>query len=461
MSSDQEVTRREFLKRGARVAAGFAMASQLGVPAFSQNRSPNDTLGIGVIGFGIRARQMMCRLGHFHPKAAEKATGFGSISREDRTRGYGRRQQPVQPFVKEQIRAVCDVYEDARKYAGEMFDSKVTLYDNYRKVLENRDIDAVMIFTPDHWHAQVAIDACEAGKDVFIEKCPTHSFQEGVALKKAVETHKRVIQLNESTVQSPVTKKMRDLVRSGALGRVHLVRVFRFYPFSRRLWDWPIPSNLNPKTINWKEFLGSAPHRAFDPKRVIQWRCYWDYGTGICGDLFSHDMASINMIMDIHIPHTAVASGGVYELKDYLEIPDVYNSIYEYPDKNLTVAFSANFTSTFRPRGIEYIGTEASMTKRGNEIQIWAAPDSKQYAHLLQESPKEGVPTEIIEVPSEGQMSSGEKHFHEFFDAVRTRKETSCNMHMCFGEDISCHMGTEAFHQGRKVKWDPVNLKIV
>jgi hypothetical protein len=218
---------------------------------------------------------------------------------------------------------------------------------------------------------------------------------------------------------------------------------------------------LNPNTIDWKGWLGPAPSREFDPKRVIQWRCYWDYGTGICGDLFSHDLASINMIMDVHIPHAAVASGGVYDLKDYLEVPDIYNSVYEYPDKDLSVVFSANFTSTFRPRGIEYIGTEAAMTTSGNEIQIWAAPDSKRYADQLGDSSRSDTPTEIIEVSSEEPMSSSEKHFHEFFDCIRTRGETSCNMHQCFGEDISCHMGTEAFHQGRKVTWDPVKLQIV
>ena len=174
---------------------------------------------------------MVGRLGHFHPQAAPTATGFGTISRQDRTRGYGTRSRlPVKPFEKEQIRAVCDIYEDARTYAGEMFESSVTLYDNYRKVLENPDIDAVMIFTPDHWHAQIAIDACAAGKDVFIEKCPTHSYREGVALKKAVEYHKRIIQLNESTVQSPVTKKMRDIVRVarhlGAKGNDSLLEFF-------------------------------------------------------------------------------------------------------------------------------------------------------------------------------------------------------------------------------------------
>lgn len=462
MSKDKEVTRREFLRQSAQGAAGLALVSQVGFPVFAQNASPNDTIGIGVLGFGIRARQMMTRLGHFHPQAAATATGFDTQSRQDRTRGYGSRSQiPVKSYDKEQVRAVCDIYEDARKYADEVFGGKVKIYDDYRKMLEDPDIDVVMIFSPDHWHAKMAIDACEAGKDILIEKCPTHSFREGVALKKAVEKNKRVIQLNESTVQSAVTKKMRDLVRSGALGNVHVVRVYRSFPLTRRLWDWPIPSNLNEKTINWKEFLGPAPAREFDAKRVIQWRCYWDYGTGICGDLFSHDLASINMIMDIHIPHTAVASGGVYEFKEYLAIPDIYHSIYEYPDKNLSLVFSANFAATFSPRRTEYVGTQASMTASGNKIQIWAEADSTKYADKLQTPPKEGVPTEEIEVPSEAPMSTQETHFHELFDCVRSRKETSANMHMCFGEDISCHMGTEAFHQGRKVTWDPVKLKVV
>ncbi|MFC1782634.1 Gfo/Idh/MocA family protein [Planctomycetota bacterium] len=447
--NNKKYTRREFIKKTVAGAAGVA-AAHLGFPAILRSASPNETIGIGVIGFGIRARQMMCALGHAHPQAAPNATGFGTITRKDRTRGYGRKNQTlVKPFDTEQIRAVCDIYQDALKYASEMFPPNVKYYDNYRKVLDDPDIDCVMIFTPDHWHVKIAIDACKAGKDVFIEKCPTHNFTEGVALKKAVEENKRVLQLNESGVHSAATKKMRDIVRSGALGRVHLVRICKDIQADRRLWDWPIPSDLSPKTINWKEFLGSAPYHEFDPKRVIQWRCYWDYGTGVCGDLFSHTLAVVNTVMDIHIPKTAVASGGTYELNDYMYVPDLYHSIYEYPDKGLTVNFSSNFAAPQPYSDTVYYGTDAAMTQKGSQIHISNKPGSGK------------EPLEIIRPQRTSEMSGQETHFHEFFDAIRTRGKTTCDMHMCFGEDLACHMGTEAFHRGRKVTWDPEKMEII
>ncbi len=462
MDSESRMSRKEFLKAGALGTAGLAMAGTIGAPAILKARSPNNAIGVGVVGFGIRARQMMTRLGHFHPQAASVPTGFDTGSRADRARGYGHRDRmPVKPFTDEPIRAVCDIYTDARTYAGEMFGEDLRLYEDYRKLLDDKDIDAVMIFTPDHWHAKIAIDAVEAGKDIFIEKCPTHNWKEAVALKKAVESNKRVVQLNESGVHSPVAKKMREIVRSGALGKVHVVRAYKYIAAQRRVWEFAIPEDLSPKTIDWKAFLGSAPNVDFDPRRVIRWRCYWDYGTGMNGDLFSHTLATINMIMDIDVPKTAVASGGTYELKDYFKVPDVYHSVYEYPDKELSLFFSGNFTSSNSPRSTEYVGTDATMTNQGDEIHIFAEPQAERYKALGYGRQKPGVPSEIIKINEDAEMSTQEYHFHEFFDCMRTRNQTACNMDMTFGEDMSCHMGTEAFFQKRQVTWDREEMEIV
>jgi predicted dehydrogenase len=454
------ISRKDFIKKTALGTLGLAVTSSYGASAFLNHKSPNDIIGIGVIGFGIRARQMVGRLGYFHPQAAPMPTGFDTISREERTRGYANQSDKlIQPFTNEKVRAVCDIYEDALTYAGEMFDKDVKMYNDYRRMLDDKDIDCVMIFTPDHWHAKMAIDAMEAGKDIFIEKCPTHNFREAVELKKKAEKTGRIVQLNESVVHSPSTRKMKEIIDSGALGKVNLIRTFKYIPLKRRIWDWPIPSNLNASTINWKEFLGQAPYKKFDPARVIKWRCYWDYGTGVCGDLFSHTLASLNPIMDIHIPKTAIASGGVYALKDYFEVPDLYHSVYEYPDKDLTILFSANFASSNAPRSNEFIGTEASMTSSRDEIHIWGEPLSDRYAERMKAAA--GGPVDIIKVEKETDMSTLEYHFHEFFDAMRSRGKTSCDINFTFDEDIACHMGTEAFQQGRKVQWDADKMEIV
>ena len=147
------------------------------------------------------------------------------------------------------------------------------------------------------------------------------------------------------------------------------------------------------------------------------------------------------------------------DLKDYFEVPTVYNSVYEYPDKDLTVTFSANFASTFSPRSTEYIGSDASMINSGDEILIYAEPLSEKYTKIYGEGKIEaGKPTEIIKVAPTMEMSSMEYHFHEFFDCIRSRKKPRCDMHMCFGEDISCHMGTEAFLKGKKMTWNAEKL---
>jgi myo-inositol 2-dehydrogenase/D-chiro-inositol 1-dehydrogenase len=152
MSSSNQ-SRREFIKTASVGTAGMVAVSKLSMPSILSSQSPNDEISVGIIGFGIRARQMVNAMGYFHPKAPERPSGFGTISRADRTRGYGSRSgMPVQPFKKEPIRAVCDIYEDARKYASEIFADNIKLYTNYENLLDDPDVDAVMIFTPDHWH---------------------------------------------------------------------------------------------------------------------------------------------------------------------------------------------------------------------------------------------------------------------------------------------------------------------
>jgi predicted dehydrogenase len=366
----------------------------------------------------------------------------------------------VKPFEREEIRAVCDLWQDACLYAKEMLGDRLKTYEYYRKALQDPDVDAVMVMTPDHWHAQIAIDAAEAGKDVFIEKCPTRTIEEAVALKKTIERTSRILQLNEPVWQDPVHKKMRELVQSGALGKVHLVRTYSYRNAPTGAWLYTIPPNLKPDNFNWEEFQRPVPpasRREFDPVRVIRWRCWWDYGTGMSGDMFSHRIAAVNMVMGTSIPATAVASGGVYHFKDGREVPDLYHALNEYPQNDLTVTYSANLASTFS-LDAEYIGSDATMTTSRGKILIWAETQSERYAAKFRDGTyQRGRPSEEIAVEPSA-MPNQEAHLHEFFDCMRSRKSPSCNLQQAFAEDIACHLGTAAYRENRRKAWDSVRL---
>jgi len=452
------LSRRNMLINGA--------VGSLAAPAILKARSPNTTIGVAVLGFGIRARNVMATMGYVHPKQKSGAGGYGVISREDRVnRGYGSfSADGARQFRDVEIRAVCDIWEDSRAYAREMFGSRLKTPADYRQTLQDPDIDAVFIMTPDHWHAQMGIDAAVAGKDIFIEKCPTHSVEEGVALKKAVETAHCILQLNESVYQDPVSHKMREIVQSGMLGPVRHVETHTFRNTASGAWQYPIPSNLNSDTIDWKAFLGSAPNRAFDAERIIRWRCYWDYSTGIAGDMFSHNIGGVNLVLGTHIPQTAVASGGVYHWLDGRETPDVYHAVNEYPDKGLTITFSANLATTYGG-GTVYRGSDAAMVGSRGAVLIYAESSSRRYAPKFQDGVyQRGKPSEIIsvELPTHlGPQWNRVLHLREFFDCMRSRKTPSCGMHECFGEDISCHLGTLAYLNKRQMTWDAQRLRAV
>jgi predicted dehydrogenase len=458
MKQHPVVSRRQLITSGA--------ISTLAAPAILKARSPNNTIGLAVLGFGIRARNVVATMGHVHPKQKRGAGGYGVISREDRVnRGYGGvSPEGAGQFKDVEVRAVCDIWEDGRAYAKEMFGNRLKTPADYRQVLQDPDIDAVFIMTPDHWHAQMGIDAAGAGKDVFIEKCPTRSVEEGVALKKAVENAGSILQLNESVHQNPLYHKMREIVQSGMLGPVRHVETHTYRNTASGAWQYPIPSNLTPETIDWKEFLGPAPYRPFDAERIIRWRCYWDYSTGIAGDMFSHRIGAVNLVMGTHIPQTASASGGVYHWHDGRETPDVYHAVNEYPDRGLTITYSANLATT-NGEGTIYRGADAAMTGGKNGVAIYAEPSSRKYASKFKSGEyQRGKPSEVIpvELPTHlGPQWDRVLHLREFFDCMRSRKQPSCGMHECFGEDISCHLGTLAYMNKRQMTWDADRLRAV
>jgi predicted dehydrogenase len=353
-------------------------------------------------------------------------------------------------------------------------------------MLESRDIDAVLIATPDHWHAQMTIDAVQAGKHVYCEKALTRTAEETFRVVRAVKNSDVVFQLGHQNRQLESYQKAKEIVQKGVLGKITLVETTTNRNDPIGAWVYGIHPDASPETIDWEQFQEPAPNKVpFSKERFFRWRCWFDYGTGLSGDLFSHEYDAVNQILDLGIPKSAMASGGIYFFKDGRDVPDVFQVVFEYPDRDLTLIYSATLASD-RARGKVLMGHDAAM-EVGSGIRVIVDTGSTRFKDLLEErvvdnelpilSYRPGYKgVDAITSPTEEYFASrgllftykaGRRvstlHLHaaEWLDCIRTGKAPSCGIDRGFEESITCHMATESYLRGRKVEWDPIRQKIV
>ena len=191
-----------------------------------------------------------------------------------------------------EIVGVCDAYKGRVTRALERIGSKAKDYGDYRALLADKSIDAVMIATPDHWHKQQTLEAFAAGKDVYLEKPMTLTIDDGPEMYTAAEKAGRILQIGSQGVSSKLQETAREIIKAGKLGQINLVRASYDRNSDSGAWIYPIPPDADPKTVNWEMFLGPAPKRAFSLERFFRWRAYWDYSGGIATDLFVHLMTT-------------------------------------------------------------------------------------------------------------------------------------------------------------------------
>jgi predicted dehydrogenase len=355
------------------------------------------------------------------------------------------------------ITAICDTYEGYRLRAKDKVQSRENaapkLYIDYRELLADPAIDAVVIATPEHLHHRMLLDALKAGKHVFIEKPLSHTIEEGAEMVEATRASGKVVQVGTQNRSSRLYREARRLLGEGIIGELHYVRAFWYRNFRNEnpAWRYPIAPDANPRNTDWERFLGSAPKRPFDPRRYFQWRLYWDYSAGIQTDLLVHQTDIIHFVTGQTAPLSCVASGGVYRWKDPgddREVPDTLSAIYEYPD-GLHVNYTSYFGNDWFGYGEQFLGNEGTLEVL-NRATLTFSPErfsGNPPDHIRSRQPM------AMSLAGEDDASTN-AHFRNFFDAIRGKEEVVAPVTAGHLGAVTGHLATLSFRSGRKVLWD-------
>src|SRR3984957_12961246 len=227
--------------------------------------------------------------------------------------------------------AAADLYDGRHELAKEIAGKSIKTTRRYQELLDDKTIDAIIVAVPDHWHKQVVVDALAAGKDVYCEKPMSHNPADGLAMVAAQKKTDRIVQIGAQRPSSVLCAKAKELVEQGAIGDLNLVEATLGRNDPTGAWEYPIPSDLSPETLDWDTWQGTAPKKAFDPYAFARWRCWKEDGTGVAGDLLVHLISGMQFVLGINeVPKRVSAFGGIYRWKDGRNMPDVHPALYEY-----------------------------------------------------------------------------------------------------------------------------------
>jgi predicted dehydrogenase len=359
-----------------------------------------------------------------------------------------------------EVVALCDVYERRLRKAGAKVPN-AKRYTIHQELLARTDLDAVVIATPDHWHAPITIAALKGKRDVYCEKPMTHTIEEAFAVEKAAKESGKLVQIGVQSLSWTKWEKAREVIQKGMLGKV----VSCHGSYSRNDpagdWNWPIDSDAGPEAtgearIDWKQWLGSAPARKFDADRFFRFRKYWDYSGGIATDLHYHTLASFHMAVKNEFPARVTGMGGMWVYRDGRETPDTFLNSGDYPSEWSALIQSSQVNST-GPEGM-IRGTKATMFfgadwegKETNELRIVA---EKPY---VEEFTKQWGQAEVV-IPGCGNEGD-QKHVDNFFDCVKSRKEPVCNLDLSLKVMVHIGLAVKSHRENRMYRFDPVLKK--
>jgi len=448
MSSDKEpFDRRDFLKTvGATslaLGAQNALARSSGKMTGGRVIGANDRISLGLIGCGGRGM--------------DDARSFTAYAQQNNNAC--------------QIVAVCDVYEKRKRQAAELYKAKGFL--DYREVLAMPEVDAVIIATPDHWHAKIALEAMDKGKDIYVEKPMCHTNDEIRELVNTVKETKRVLQVGSQTTSADQWWKARKAIADGMIGQMIMSQGSYHRNGSTGEWNWPIEKDAGPdgkgdNYIDWKTWLGSASKRPYDADRFFRFRKYWDYSGGIATDLFFHVVSPLQICWgEAQYPNRVSGAGGIYVFKDEREVPDTFHLMADYAKGHSLVLSSSMANSQHIPGLIRGHAGTIIMVEHGQfertTPNIIVRPEGEGQA---------GGPFPIggpeytrkfgrkeFTIPVDNTRDMMTRHIENFLGCMRTREKPHLDVETAARAQVVINLAVESYRDGRTLYWDEKNWK--
>jgi len=449
--TNHKLGRREFVKSA--VGAGVALGT-LGraAPAHARVLGANDRINVAVIGTGGRGTYLLRWVMETGGQIEPPPPVFGGSSRE---------RKPPDPALATQVVAVCDVYAKRKNAAAEFARCDSTL--DYRQVLDRSDVDAVIIATPDHWHARMALEAMAKGKDVYLEKPVTHTVEEAKEVAAAVKKTGRILQVGSQTTSSDQWWKARQAIQDGMIGRLLMSQGSYHRNSDKGEWNWTIdpaagPDGKGDDFIDWKMWLGDAPSRPWDADRFFRFRKYWDYSGGTATDLFYHVLAPLNICWgEAQFPRRVFGSGGNYVFTDDgREVPDTFMLTADYPRGHSLVLTSSMANDTHIPGLI-----------RGHAGTIVMVPDGKFEGRVdfITVTPQ-GIAKEAFKdkhgtIEMKIETEPRESHMENFLRCVRERKTPVLDADTAYRAMVPIGMSVQSYREGRVLYFDEAQEKVV
>jgi len=396
------LSRRQLLR-----GAGYA-ATSLTAASYARVMGANDRLRLGLIGCGGR--------------------GVGVM-----------RLFQKEPVIT--VTAVCDVY-------GVRADKAATLapgarsFADHRRFLEHKDLDVVLIATPDHWHAACTIDALNAGKDVYVEKPLTLTIEEGPQIVRAARVNNRICQVGmQQRSGKHYLRAKQEYFDTGKLGKITLARTW-WHGNTYHLRRAPESLQQRPSNLDWAHFLGPLKWRDYDPQQYFNWRAYLDFGGGQVTDLFTHWIDVVHLFMGKEIPISAQAAGGVYYYKDGRTAPDTINVLLEYPSE-FTATFEATLVPGIRGEAVELCGTEGRLWIDRGRFEFYP--------------PGRNVKPTVVKAYSDLDLD----HVQNFLECVRSRKLPNGDVLIGHRSAQASHLGNISYMEKRRIAFDPQREEIL
>jgi predicted dehydrogenase len=447
--SKREMSRRSFLQTTAATTGAMAVSKQIllepeRIPSKWEMASPSDQIRFGIIGVGMQGNGLL-----------STAVGLPGA----------------------QCVAAADLYDGRHLLAKEIAGSKIATTRHYKDLLDSKDIDCIIAAVPDHWHKQVFVDTLNAGKDIYLEKPMSHSAAEGVEMVEVAKKTGRIVQIGSQRVSSVLCKKAKEMLAQGVIGDLNLVEGSLGRNDPNGAWEYPLPPDLSPTTLDWDTWQGTVPKVPFKPEIFARWRCWKEYGTGVAGDLLVHLVSGMNFMLGWNQPPDRCTSyGGILRFPDGRNMPDVQATIYQYGKVPvyLRLNLGCETPETYRFQGSKGI---LEVTEFGMALYPQTGEDSapSYYAYSF---PREMRDAYFKKWHEDHDAKPGQEplfesftykgndwddqrpHMWAYFEAVRSRKPLPEDTAFGHHAALACHMANESYFRKSQVTWDAASSQI-